>query len=109
MDVVDIVLTAFSAFLTSTIIAFLTYIFTKVRSESKKSIAQRKAVQALLRDRLYAKFDHCREKGFADLDDRNNFENLYNNYHQLGQNGVMDSIRVKFMALPTTKVKNRRK
>ena len=32
---------------------------------------------------------------------KENFENVYTNYHSLGLNGVMDGIRKSFMELPT--------
>lgn len=60
-------------------------------------------VQALLRDRLIQGYRYFEEKGYADIDDRNNLENVYIQYHALGQNGVMDDLRKKFLALPTKK------
>ena len=58
-------------------------------------------VQALLRDRLFQSFNHYLEKGYAPLYARENFENMYKQYHTLGANGVMDDIYKKFMELPT--------
>lgn len=60
----------------------------------------KKGVQALLRDRLINGYKHFREVGYADEDDRNNLENVYVQYHNLGANGVMDDLRAKFLALP---------
>lgn len=57
-------------------------------------------MQALLRDRLVNGYKHYINKGFADYDDRANMENMYNQYHALGQNGVMDHLRQRFLALP---------
>ena len=59
--------------------------------------------QALLRSKLYNIYDDCTEKGFATIDEKNNFENIYSNYHSLGKNGVMDSIRDEFLKLPSSK------
>jgi len=71
----------------------------------KLQVAQNKAIkeglQAILRDRLLQSYKHYEEKGFADPDDRDNWENMYQQYHTLGANGVMDDIRKKFLALPT--------
>ena len=58
-------------------------------------------VQALLRDRLFQSFNHYQDKGYAPLYARENFENMYKQYHTLGANGVMDDIYKKFMKLPT--------
>lgn len=63
----------------------------------------RLGVQALLRAQLIADWNHYSEKGFAPIYARENFENVYQQYHNLGANGVMDDIRTKFLALPTDK------
>ena len=57
-------------------------------------------LQSILRDRLLQCFQYCRKQGFATSDDRQNFENMYVQYHSLGGNGVMDDVRQKFFALP---------
>lgn len=59
----------------------------------------KKGTQASLRNNLYELYDVCSQKGYATYDERNNFENLYNNYHKLGSNGVMDDIHKKFLDL----------
>lgn len=69
--------------------------------------AIKQGVQALLRDRLLQGYKHFAEKGYADTDDRLNLENVYVQYHALGQNGVMDDLRVKFLALPLADEKER--
>ena len=65
--------------------------------------AIKKGVQALLRDRLINGYKHFRALGYADEDDRENLENVYVQYHNLGANGVMDDLRSKFLALPVEK------
>lgn len=62
--------------------------------------AVKKGVQALLRDRLIQGYKYYRAQGWADEDDRSNLENVYQQYHKLGANGVMDNLREKFLALP---------
>ncbi|WP_173452040.1 hypothetical protein [Eubacterium pyruvativorans] len=72
--------------------------------------ALRLGVQALLRDRLYQLYRYCKlEKGYAGINDRNNFSNMFNRYESLGGNGVMDTIKDKFMALPTAEEHEERK
>lgn len=63
----------------------------------------RLGVQALLRAQLIADWNRYSEKGYAPIYARENFENVYQQYHNLGANGVMDDIRSKFLALPTDK------
>lgn len=62
--------------------------------------AVKRGIQALLRDRLIQGYKFYNHQGFADIDDRSNLENVYQQYHALGANGVMDDLRMKFLALP---------
>ena len=63
----------------------------------------KKALQALLRNQLYEIYDQWKPQGWAPKDVKENFENLYQNYHALGQNGVMDTIYHELMGLPSLK------
>ena len=67
--------------------------------------AQNKAimlgVQAFLRDRLLQGYRHYITQGWADYDDRENLENIYDQYHALGANGIMDDMRAQFRNLPS--------
>lgn len=103
----------------STLITLIvTFIFNSItnsakkRTERAKEIADevakrdenvRKGVQALLRNALYTLYDDCTNKHYATINEKNNFENLYIHYHNLGKNGVMDNLKDEFMALPSTK------
>ncbi len=71
--------------------------------ERKERDAMMSGVQAMLRDRLLQGFRYFEEAGFADYDDRSNMENMYNAYHNLGRNGVMDEMYKKFIQLPEHK------
>lgn len=66
----------------------------------KQNNALMAAVQAMLRDRLLQGYRHYFAQGWADYDDRENLENIWQQYHALGANGVMDGVREKFLALP---------
>ena len=57
-------------------------------------------VPALLRDRLLQGYKYYRAQGWADENDRSNLENVYQQYHALGANGVMDNLRARFLDLP---------
>ena len=75
-------------------------LLTFIRLQIRQNRAVKDGLQAILRDRLMHLFRRCQSHGFADSDDRQNFENMYLQYHALGGNGVMDDIRQKFFALP---------
>ena len=66
----------------------------------RQNRAMKNGMQAILRDRLLQCFQYCRRQGYATSDDRQNFENMYIQYHALGGNGVMEDVRQKFFALP---------
>ena len=71
-----------------------------VRLQVHQNKAMKAAVQAILRDKLLQRFLLCRLQGYATSEERQNFENMYVQYHSLGENGVMDDVRQKFFALP---------
>ena len=81
--------------------AIVAFVISKVSGGFKRTEALEKGVQAILRDRLYQSYNHFMEKGYAPLYARENFENMYQQYHNLGKNGVMDDIRDKFFELPS--------
>ena len=82
------------------LITILTAVWRKIKQNEKKTESVQLGVQALLRDRLYSTYLKYAEKGYAPIYARENFENMYNQYHVLGANGVMDDVYKKFMSLP---------
>ena len=85
------------------VVGIVRYLLSRIRSNDLKTEAVQKGVQALLRDRLYDKYEYYNELGYAPIRARENFENMWTQYHNLGKNGVMDDIHIKFMQLPTEK------
>ena len=72
------------------------------RAQMKQNRMMKLAVKAMLRDRLLQGYKHYMEKGWADLDDRANLENVWQQYHALGGNGDMNDLRRTFRHLPMT-------
>lgn len=70
------------------------------KSRKAKADALALGLQALLRDRLRERYNHYSKKSYAPIYAKENFENMYKQYHSLGVNGVMDEIHAKFLALP---------
>lgn len=60
------------------------------------------AMQAQLRDKLLQSYKVYMRQGYADYDDKQNWLNQYNSYHNLGTNGIMDSYKDKLLNLPDT-------
>ena len=69
----------------------------------RETAAIAEGVKALLRDRLLQGYKHYIEKGYADMDDRSNMENVWRQYHALGGNGDMNDLRRTFRHLPMAK------
>lgn len=63
----------------------------------------KKGTQAGLRHDLGLIADEWLVKGYCPRNVKVDFENLYNQYHQLGKNGVMDNTREAILALPESK------
>ena len=74
-----------------------------IRLQHRQNSAVRAGLRAILRDRLLQTYYACSNKGHAAPDERQNFENMYVQYHALGGNGVMDDVRRKFFNLPMEK------
>lgn len=87
----------------SGIIGIVTGIILKnVKKRLDDNAAIKLGVQALLRHELYDMHErYCVQLGYAPVAAKEDFENMYNQYHILGANGVMDSIREEIKRLPT--------
>ena len=72
----------------------------KAEQAKRETAAIAEGVKALLRDRLLQGYKHYIEKGWADMDDRANMENVWRQYHALGGNGDMNDLRRAFRHLP---------
>lgn len=68
----------------------------------------KKGTQAGLRHDLCLIADEWLIKGYCPRNVKVDFENLYNQYHQLGKNGVMDNTYQSILALPESKPKTPR-
>lgn len=68
--------------------------------------AIKKGTQASLRNAMIQMWEKYSDLGYAPIWVKDDFENVYQQYHALGVNGVMDDIHNKFLALPTEAPKN---
>lgn len=67
-----------------------------------KVLNRKKGVKALLRANMISEYETWHERGFAPIYAKQNFENLWVQYHAIkGPNGVMDDLHTKFLELPT--------
>lgn len=79
------------------------YLIAKVRLLKTEMSALKAGTQAVLRNNLIELYDKYYHAGSAPTYIKDNFENLYRQYHTLGANGVMDNYYNNFIALPTEK------
>lgn len=100
MDIVQIISWAVALGIPTGLVGF---VWGKVQALRQENLAVREGVQALLRAQMIDDYNHYKDKGYAPIYARDNFENCYKRYHMLGANGVMDAIHDKFMELPTDK------
>ncbi len=62
--------------------------------------ANNKGTQALLRDRLLQGFHFFKKRGMVTYGEASSYKNMYEAYHALGKNGVMDGIYEEFLKIP---------
>lgn len=75
-------------------------------SARRKRLKQRQdaveeGLRGLLHDRIHERYYECEAKGFADVRDRENMEQLYEPYHALGGNGTGTDLYDRLRELPT--------
>lgn len=91
----------------SILLAAMGAILKKVSKELKYEMKEQKAIKAgvhaLLRDQLIKSYNYFVSKGEMQIHDRDNIRNLYQQYHDLGANGVIDALIDEMMRLPVKK------
>lgn len=71
------------------------------RRVEEQNKATQLGVQALLRDRLLQAFEHYLARGWISAGERDNVDNMYNQYEGLGPNNVISDIYNQVRALPS--------
>lgn len=79
---------------------------TKNKQDDNKLL--KAGVQALLRDRLMSEYKTYSKRGWLDVAEKDNYNNMYQQYHGLGKNGVMDGMHSEIMKLPTEKPRSKK-
>lgn len=76
------------------------YLVGRMKKQRKETKALSLGVQALLRAQMISDYNKYKEKGYAPIFAKQNFENLWTQYEALGENGVMSELHSEFMQLP---------
>ena len=81
------------------------FVIKKLNRKISEQEAIKMGVQALLRDRILQAYNHHMERGFCPIYARENIQQLAEQYHNLGGNGVIDELLEKMKCLPTERPK----
>ena len=81
-------------------------VHTKIKQQKSETDAIKLGIQALLRAQMVSDYNKYVAKGYAPIYAKDNFENVWQQYHSLGVNGVMDDLHTKFLQLPTEEPQN---
>lgn len=76
------------------------FLLAKIKRIKVEQEAIKLGLQALLRANMISEYNKWKEKGGCPIYAKENFENMWEQYHSLGANGVMDGIHNEFMSLP---------
>ena len=79
-------------------VAYLRVYIDNIKNDDLKLI--RKGLQATIKDILKIRYEEWFNKGYAPKDNKEDLEVMYNIYHSLGENGVMDKAHERFLKLP---------
>lgn len=82
------------------IIAAAKFLFTEFKKQNENNDTLKIAIQAMLRNDLLHNYHEYIHKGYCSTEEKENWINMYNQYHTLGANGVMDEKKKKLLALP---------
>ena len=86
-----------------TVFAMIVTISKRINKYSKQIKILMLAQQAQMRSQLLKDFYTYKNREFIYESELEDWENLYQNYHSLGANGIMDKRRETLMNLPTKK------
>lgn len=89
-------------------VAAITALIVFVRSEHKRNVVMRSAMQSLMLSQLIQSYNYWMPKGFAPIYARQNFESMYGNYKALDGDGFADDLHAKFVQLPIEKPKRKK-
>lgn len=80
--------------------ALFRYVIKKQKEDTKKRKAIENGVQALLRNELIKNYREYKLKGEITLLDKENMEHMFEEYFNLGGNGMMTEVHKEFLEIP---------
>ena len=87
--------------ITTAIGAILGFIATKFKRNKKKDLAIEQGVQALLRNEIIRRYREFESKGEISILDKENLEEMFEQYKNLGGNGTVKKMMEDLLSLKT--------
>ena len=84
----------------------LGFLSTKFKKGRKKEKAIEEGVQALLRNELIRRYREYETKGELSILDKENIEEMFTQYENLGGNGTVKQLMTELLQLPTKIMKS---
>jgi len=81
------------------------FLSSKVKKNKAKEKAIEEGVQALLRNELVRRYREYEVKGELSILDKENIEEMFKQYENLGGNGTVKQLMTELMQLPTKIIK----
>ena len=81
------------------------FIYTKLKRNKKRDMAIEAGVQALLRNELIRRYREYEIKGEISILDRENLEEMFKQYENLGGNGAVKKLMNELLEIPTKVIK----
>ena len=101
MDKID-VLQIILGYIIPTFLGFIVgFISTKLRKNKKKDLAIEQGVQALLRNEIIRRYREFESKGEISILDKENLEEMFEQYKNLGGNGTVKKMMDDLLNLKT--------
>ena len=91
------------AILSAAIIALAANFGKRIKDNDTQTQAVKAGVQALLRAQMISEYNKAKDRGYAPIYAKDNFQNMWKQYHNLGVNGVMDAIKDEYLSMPNRK------
>lgn len=104
MDWSTILVIAITALITAVVSGVVGLVANLIKTKTSGIVVRQQAMerglQSLLRNELYQVFDKCCAQGYVTPRELSNWDNMYEQYHNLGKNGVMDRYNEEIKKLP---------
>lgn len=102
MNIIQMVISYLVPLILGSIIGFLS---TKLKNHNNKDKAIEKGLVALLRNELIRRYREYETKGELSILDKENIEDMFEQYEKLGGNGTVKKMYNELLNLPTKIIK----